>query len=280
MSTGGSGSFGPGGGQRGFRTPADRASETGPVHVPEQVEVYEPPAPPFELSWFLALLCGFAGSLVGGLIGVIGAPVLCAMLAFLPLWLRVGRRSKISSSALAAIAWMIGCIGAGAGLGAEGSAARFANAVPLSRAYLLIAPLEHEGALVGWERWPSFVPAILLFWLVSGLGRFAQGLPSVFAAALPVAWIAARAARFTERALQADWDASTAFLLAAPPQHVMVLAGALAVAAVLGSPRGESGFPPAGTVERRVYLVGMVVGLTGILAEPWIDSLWRASAGI
>lgn len=233
-------------------------------------------APPYEISWFLAMICGFGGSLAGGLLGVPGGPVLGCALAFAPLWLRVMRSGKVSTAALAAVAWMIGCIGAGAGMGAEGSAARFAGAVPLAPAYLALVPLAPVEELSGFARWPSLIPGLLCFWVVAGLGRFAQALPAVFLAAVPISWISARAARFTAAALVKDWEPGTALFFGAPPQHLLVLGGALAVACVLASPRGGYRFPPEGTAERHVYTLGLGAGLVGLLAEPWISSLWRS----
>jgi len=239
-----------------------------------------PQAPPFELGWFLAIITGFGGSIVGGLLGFPGAPMLGAALAFVPLWLRIVRGGRTSAAALAAVAWMVGCVAAGAGLGAEGLDARFAGSIPLAPAYLRLAPLAEDLPLEGLARWRSAVPAVLGFWLIAGLGRFAQGLPAVLAASVPATWMAARAARFTDAALTREWDASTAFLLSAAPQHLFVLGGALAVAAVLGSPRADGRVPDAGTAERRVWLAGLAAGLVGVLGEPWLDAIWRSSAAL
>ena len=251
-----------------------------PAQTPVQADVFERAAPSLERSWILALALGFGGTLAGGLIALPAAPVLGAAVVFAPLWLRMTGGSNAPSAALAGVAWILGCVGAGAGLGAEGGGGRFVSAVPLASTYLThlargTAALREGSASILWS-WPSLLPAALLGIAIAFGGRWAKGLGAVALAALPATWMAAQSARFTAAALGEDWDAGTALLASLPPQHFTVLAGALAIAVTSASPLRGHGLVPAARTERRVFWIGVAVALTGLVGEPLLTALWSA----
>ncbi|MFT5290814.1 MAG: hypothetical protein ACI8QS_002514 [Planctomycetota bacterium] len=229
-----------------------------------------------ELGWFLALIAGFGGTMVGALTGLPGAPVITSALALAPLWVRVVSSGRQTASALAAQAWVIGCIAAGAGMGAEGAAGRFSGSVPFISSYQSLVPLVGPPLEQGSGHWPSILPALTILCLVAAFGRFAQALGSILLAAIPVAWMAARAANFTEAATAKGWDPATAFLNGVAPQHFLVVGGALAVAAALADPRPGSKPWGRGHPGRGVFLCGLGAAALGILGEPLILALWRS----